>query len=148
MQRIWLLLHLIGSIVWLGGMFTMLFAVRPAVIQSLKEPRVRLEFLESATGRFLRVVWVVMPLTLLSGFAMMIAAGIKNMPPGVHAMTTIGLIMSIVFLVVWFGPYKRFQSELAKGNVANAGNAHESLRKLVLTNLALGILAVILVVVR
>lgn len=148
MQRVWLLLHLVGSIIWLGGMFTMLHAVRPAVIECLKEPKARLEFLQAATGRFLRFVWVAMPLTLVSGFAMLSSIGIKNIPPGVHAMLSIGLVMGLIFLIIWFGPFKRFKSELAAGNLPQAGQAHEWVRKLVLTNMALGFLAIVLVVIR
>jgi len=46
-----LFVHLIGVVVWVGGMFVMHFAVRPAAAAQLPPPQ-RLPLLATALGRF------------------------------------------------------------------------------------------------
>lgn len=144
-MRIFLLLHLLGAIVWLGGMFTMLYVVRPTVTEHLQQPADRLGFMLKGTGRFLKIVWFAMPLTLLTGFAMLGLVGFSRMSPGVHIMLTLGLLMGVIFLVIWFGPFKKFRSAMASSDFPVAAKAHENVRKLVLTNMTIGFLSVILV---
>ncbi len=148
MLRVLTLLHIIGAIVWLGGMFTMLHTVRPAVGEVLQDPPMRLKFMRAATGRFFRYVWVAMPLTLISGLSMVGLVGIKNVPPGVHFMLTLGLLMGAIFCYIWFVPYKKFCVALGADQFAQAAAAHETIRKLVLTNMALGFLSIVIVVLR
>jgi uncharacterized membrane protein len=148
MIKVLTLLHIIGAIVWLGGMFTMLHTVRPAVGEVLQEPPVRLKFMRAATGRFFRIVWVAMPLTLISGIAMVLTVGIKNVPPGVHIMLSLGLLMGAIFCFVWFVPFKKFCAALDAQQFPQAASAHETIRKLVLTNMALGFLSIAFVVLR
>jgi uncharacterized membrane protein len=142
------LLHIIGAIIWLGGMFTMLHAVRPSVGEVLQEPPTRLKFMRAATGRFFRIVWVAMPLTLISGIAMVLMVGIKNVPPGVHIMLSLGLVMGAIFCFIWFVPFKQFCLALESEQFAQAAGAHEKIRKLVLTNMAFGFLSIAFVVLR
>ena len=47
--------HLAAGVVWLGGMATMIWAVRPAAISSL-EPPLRIPFLALVMARFFKVV--------------------------------------------------------------------------------------------
>jgi hypothetical protein len=52
-----------------------------------------------------------MPLTLLSGFAVLFLfnGGMAFVGWNVHLMMLIGLIMSAVFVLIVFGPYARFR---------------------------------------
>jgi uncharacterized membrane protein len=46
-----LFVHVLGVVVWVGGMFLMHFAVRPAAVELL-EPPARLPLLTRVLGRF------------------------------------------------------------------------------------------------
>jgi uncharacterized membrane protein len=89
-------LHVMGVVVWVGGMFFAHVALRPSV-QSLAPPE-RLPLLAATLSRFIAWVAVSIVAILASGVAMMtmIPAG----GPYVHAMVAGGLAMTAVYLYI------------------------------------------------
>lgn len=134
-------LHLLGIIVWVGGMFFAHFALRPAV-QALPPPQ-RLPLLLETLNRFLRWVGVAVALILGSGFWLIQGVGgFAVAGTGIHVMSALGLLMAGIYAVVVVGPLRRLSAEVAAGEWAKAGAAMSSIRRLIGINLLLGALTV------
>lgn len=134
-----LFLHLLAIVVWVGGMFLMHFAVRPAAVQLLDPPR-RLPLLAEILRRFLDWVAVAVVVALLSGIAIIVGAGgFAVVPPSVHLMFGGGLVMIVVFVHIRFGPFPRLRTAVAAQDWPAGAKCLERIRKEVAFNLALGI---------
>ena len=132
-------LHLLAAAFWVGGMAAMHFAVRPAAVATL-EPPLRLPFMADALSRFFVGVSIAIGTLLASGLWMvMLAGGFARVHWGVHAMFGIGLLMTALFLHLRFAPYRRLQRAVAAREWPAAAANLGTIRKLVATNLALGV---------
>jgi uncharacterized membrane protein len=139
-------LHLGAGIVWLGGMALMILALRPVAIAQLAPPE-RLTLMSAVLSRFFLMVWVSIALLLCSGFWMLSITDMKLAPRGWHAMSGLGLVMCLVFAHIWFAPYRRLKTAVQSSDWPAAGKALGQIHPLVLTNFALGWLAVVAVIV-
>jgi uncharacterized membrane protein len=149
--RLWLLAHLLGVIVWVGGMFFAHMALRPALAATVPEPSVRLRLMAATLGRFFGWVgWAVL-LILLSGMMMMLVAGgargMFAVPPYIHAMLALGLVMMAIFGHIRFALFKRLQRAVAASDWPAGGAALASIRQSVLANLLLGVAVVVVAIV-
>jgi uncharacterized membrane protein len=137
-----LLLHVLGVVVWVGGMFLMHVAVRPAAVELLQPPQ-RLPLIASVLGRFFYWVVIAIVAVLLSGIGMILeGGGFRNAHLSVHVMFAIGLAMMAIFLHIRFAPFKRLQSAVAASDWPEAARHLELVRLLVTTNLVLGIVTI------
>jgi len=135
----WVLaIHILCAVIWVGGMFFAIVVLRPSI--AALEPAQRIAMHNRVFRRFFLVVWHVMPIALISGFAM-VMGGLASVPWNVHAMMALGLIMALVFAALVFGPYRRFRAAVSS---ARAGDAAEQIRRLIMLNLALGLVTVVL----
>lgn len=139
-------LHLGAGIVWLGGMALVILALRPVAIQLLQAPE-RLRLMSDVLSRFFFMVWISIALILASGFWMLSIADMKLAPTGWHAMSALGLLMCLIFAHIWFAPFRRLKAAVATSDWPTAGKALGQIHPLVLTNFALGWLAVLAVTV-
>jgi uncharacterized membrane protein len=131
--------HLVAVIVWVGGMFLMHFAVRPAAVEVLQPPQ-RLPLLAGVLRRFFVWVALAVVVVLASGFSMIsIAGGMANAHPSVHWMSTLGLVMAAIFVVIVALPFRRLQSAVSAGEWPDAGAQLLRIRWLVAINLILGL---------
>jgi uncharacterized membrane protein len=143
-------IHLLGVIVWVGGMFFALYCLRPAAAQL--EPPLRVALMRDALGRFLNSAAVAVVLVLASGVAMLgkasrvsTGAGIGfNMPIDWHVMVTLGVVMIAIFVYIRFALYRELVRTAAAKEWPGAAAALGRIRTLVVVNL---VLAVIIVVV-
>ena len=140
MFAIVLLFHLIGAVVWLGGMAFVLFALRPAALAIL-EPPLRPRLLLGALERFFPLVWGSIALLFASGGALFARAG-PSAPPGWHAMMGIGLLMAAIFAHIYFAPYRGARRAAAAQDWPALGRALQRIHPLVQVNFALGWIAV------
>jgi uncharacterized membrane protein len=132
----WVLaVHILCAVLWVGGMAFALLVLRPSL--AVLEPPQRLALHAQVFQRFFKLVWHVMPLLLLSGYAMLfgVYGGFPSATWNVHVMHLFGLIMAGVFVLIVFGPYARFR----RGETA----ALETIRKLILFNLVLGLITIV-----
>ena len=137
-----LLLHVLGVVVWVGGMFLMHVAVRPAAIELLQPPQ-RLPLIASVLRRFFFWVAIAVVAVLLSGIGMILGGGgFRNAHLSVHVMFAIGLAMMAIFLHIRVAPFKRVQSAVAASDWPVAARHLEQVRLLVTTNLVLGMLTI------
>lgn len=128
-------LHVMGVVVWVGGMFFAHVALRPSV-QSLAPPE-RLPLLAATLSRFIAWVAVSIVAIVASGVAMMTmipAAGLY-----VHAMVAGGLAMIAVYLYIVAVPLRILRGGVAAKDWPRAGGAMQRIRQLVAVNLVLGV---------
>jgi uncharacterized membrane protein len=129
-------LHVLGVVVWVGGLFFVILIMRPAL--SDLDPPQRVDVYRAAFHRFLRLIWVVMPGVLLTGYILMFGrdGGFTDGPWNLHLMHMLGLGMAVIFLTIWFGPYQVFQ----KGR----GRAIDLIRPLLVASLLLGLATIVI----
>jgi uncharacterized membrane protein len=140
-MRIALWLHLLGTVVWVGGMFFAHVALRPAALQL--PPASRLPLMASTLGTFFRWVAASVVAIIVTGFLMIAwLGGFANLGAYVHVMTALGLVMASVFGYVISVPYPRLRSTIAAGQLPAAGEALVQIRRLVGFNLVLGLVTI------
>jgi uncharacterized membrane protein len=136
-----LFLHLAAAIFWMGGMAFMLLALRGPVSEQLQPP-VRLPLLAAILKRFFAVVGVSIAVLLATGVALLMAAGMKNAPPGWHAMAGLGVLMMLIFGHLYFSPWRRMKAAVAAADWPEAGKRMGQITLLAKVNLGLGWLAI------
>jgi uncharacterized membrane protein len=128
-------LHVMGVVVWVGGMFFAHMALRPSV-QSLAPPE-RLPMLAATLSRFIAWVAVAIVAILASGVAMIVM--LDRVPLYVHAMTAVGLAMMAIYAYLVAVPLRILRGGVAARDWPRAGPAMQRIRQLVAVNLVLGI---------
>lgn len=137
-----LLLHVLGVVVWVGGMFLMHVAVRPAAVELLPPPQ-RLPLLAAVLKRFFTWVLIAIVAVLASGLGMIVeAGGFRHAHLSVHLMLAIGVAMMAIFLHIRATPFRQLQAALVASDWPLAGRRLDQVRQLVTTNLVLGILTI------
>jgi len=139
-----LVLHLLGAVVWIGGMLAMLLVVRPTVVAQLEPPQ-RLRFLSAALGRFFPWVWGAVVALPLSGYWLLISlyGSLGNAPLYLHLMQLLGWIMIAIFLWLVGVGYPHLRAALAADKLPAAAAAMEQIRQLVRINALLGVLILV-----
>lgn len=144
MQPIMYLLHVLGIVVWVGGMFFAYMALRP-VAATVLEPPQRLTLWAGVFGRFFPWVWASVALILASGLYMLQAFGGSAAPHYVFTMLVLGIVMMLIFAHVFFAPYARLRAAVAGQDWKAGGAALGQIRKLVGINLSLGLATIAVV---
>jgi uncharacterized membrane protein len=135
-------LHLLGVVIWVGGMFFAYVTLRPAAA-ALLEPPQRLPLWQATLSRFFTWVWVAVGLIVLSSAWMLsVLGGMKGVGVYVHIMLAIGVVMMLIFAHVFFAPFKRLTRAVQTKDWAAGGAALAQIRKLVGFNLILGLVTV------
>ncbi|MDH4284902.1 MAG: CopD family protein [Gallionellaceae bacterium] len=137
-----LLLHLLGAIVWIGGMFFAHYCLRPAAVETLEPPK-RLPLMEATLRRFFRYVAASVLALLGTGFALFLPVSIHRAPIGWHIMFALGIVMALVFMYIWVVLYPRLREHCATTAWPLAGQILNSIRRLVALNLVLGLCTVV-----
>jgi uncharacterized membrane protein len=139
-------LHLSAGVVWLGGMALVILALRPVAMQLLAPPE-RVNLMYGVLARFFSMVWLSIALLLATGIWMLSVTDMKLAPKGWHAMSGLGLLMCLIFAHIWFAPFRRLKTAVAAADWSAASQALGQIQPMVLTNFALGWVAVLAVVV-
>ena len=143
MRELWLFLHLVAVVVWIGGMVFAHFCLRPAALATLAPPQ-RLPLMSAALGRFFALVGVSLVVLWGSGvarFAQLAVSG-GRAPMSWSLMAAIAAVMTVVFVVIALRLHPRMRSALAAGQLPGAAAALDRIRRLVVLNLALGALTI------
>lgn len=137
-----LFLHLLGVVAWVGGMFVVNFAVRPAITAEL-QPAQRLPVMTQVLGRFFFWVGIAIAVILASGLALVLGAGgLRNAHVSVHLMAGTGLLMMAIFLRIRLVPFRALRAAVASSDWPAAAVHLGSIRALVTLNLVLGVATV------
>jgi len=136
-------LHLLAVVVWVGGMFFAWMCLRPVAASQL-EPPVRLRLWVGVFGRFFPWVWAAVLLILTTGLWLIGVrfGGFGNAPVFVHIMFGLGVIMMLIFLHVFFAPYRRLRQAVAAENWPEGGRQLGLIRKLVGINTLIGMITI------
>jgi uncharacterized membrane protein len=137
-----LALHILAAVVWVGGMFFAHQVLRPSAAPL--DPSIRLPLWERVFSRFFPRVWATIIVLLVSGYAMVFygLGGFAGIGLHVNIMQGIGIVMILIFMHLFFAPWKGFRRALGAGDLAAAGRNLDQIRVLVAVNLVLGLVVV------
>ncbi|MGQ9686178.1 MAG: CopD family protein [Thiobacillaceae bacterium] len=139
------MLHVLSTVVWVGGMFFAYLCLRPVAASTLEPPQ-RLALWSGVFGRFFPWVWLSVVLLLVTGHGIILQmGGMAGLPVHIHVMLGIGYLMAAIFVYLYFVPYPRLRRAVARQDWKAGGAALNRIRILVATNLALGLANITLV---
>jgi len=135
-------LHALAAVLWVGGMFFAYMVLRPSA--GPLEPPSRLALWHRVFSRFFPWVWASIAVLLVSGYAMLFLrfGGFAGAGLHIQIMQATGLLMMLLFLHLFFAPWRRFSRAVAAGALADAAAALDQIRRIVAINLVLGLITV------
>lgn len=138
-----LTLHLLSAVIWVGGMFFAHTILRPTAASQL-EPPVRLTLWVGVFKRFFPFVWVAVLLLPITGYIMVFSfyQGFEHAPKYIHIMNGLGILMILIYMHVFFAPYKRLKLAVASENWAEGGKKLNQIRIMVGVNLVIGLVVI------
>ena len=138
-----LVVHMLFAVLWVGGMFFAFMALRPVAAAQLESPQ-RLRLWAGVFKRFFPWVWLAVLALPVTGIwlARRFFGAVFASPIHVHIMLVIGVAMIMIFLHVFFAPYRRLRLAVSEGDWPTGGRALASIRRLVALNLLLGLTVV------
>ena len=136
-------LHLLSAVIWVGGMIFAHNSLRPAAVQVL-EPPLRLELWVQVFRRFFVLVWLSIVILLATGYWMLFNyfGGFAGAGLHIHIMHGAGLLMVMIYLHVFFAPYRRLRQAVIIQDYPLAGIQLNQIRKLVGINILIGMLVI------
>lgn len=136
-------LHVLSVVVWVGGMFFAYVVLRPEAASRLEPPQ-RLALWAGVFRRFFPWVFASIGLILVTGFWIIarVYGGFAELGLHIHLMLGIGIIMMLIFLHVFFAPFKRLKQAVAAEDWPTGGRHLAQIRVLVGINLLLGLATV------
>jgi uncharacterized membrane protein len=134
------LLHVLAVVIWVGGMFFAYMILRPVAAGQL-EPPARLTLWVGVFDNFFPWVWSCVVAILATGFWMIFAVfgGMGGVGSHVHIMLGLGIVMMLIFLHVYFAPYRRLQRAVAAQDWPSGGESLAQIRRLVGINTLIGV---------
>ncbi len=142
---LWIAVHLLAAVFWVGGMYFAHRCLRPAAEMHLPPP-MRLLLWRGVLRRFFSRVWMAIAALLISGYMMVFIhlGGFANQGLHVNLMQALGWVMIGLYLHIYFGPYRPFKAALDNEDFAAAGEQLARIRKIVGINLVLGLITTLL----
>lgn len=139
-----LTLHLLSAVIWVGGMFFAHTILRPTAASQL-EPPVRLTLWVGVFKRFFPFVWVAVLLLPITGYIMVFSfyQGFEHAPKYIHIMNGLGILMILIYMHVFFAPYKRLKLAVASENWAEGGKKINQIRMMIGINLIIGLVVIV-----
>ncbi|WP_455374621.1 CopD family protein [Kaarinaea lacus] len=140
MIAIALALHLVAAIIWIGGMFYAYMILRP-VAASLLEPPLRLKLWSEIFQKFFVWVWGIVIVIPVTGYFMVFTNwdGFKFVTMDIHIMHGLGILMILIYMHLFFAPYRRMNRALADNNIEEAAKRLSQIRVIVMVNMLLGL---------
>lgn len=137
-------LHVIAVIVWVGGMFLGVVAIRPALAELDVPARVR--FFATMVRSFLPWLWGAIATILATGFYMVSVSfdgGLSGTPWFVRLMMGLGIFMMLLMGHYSFAPYRRLKLAMAAGDEALAARCIRQMGLIMMVNLVLGLIVIL-----
>lgn len=135
--------HVLAVIIWIGGMFFGVVALRPAVkgMDTLAAAR----FWRVVLGRYLPWVWAAIAVLLGSGFYMVFNGfgGFGELPWFVQFMMGIGIFMMMLAGHLSFSAFRKLKRAVAAGDATLAAKPLRQIRLIMDVTLILGLLIVV-----
>jgi len=135
-------LHLLAAVIWVGGMFLAYVCLRP-VAASILEPPQRLTLWCGLFKRFFP--WVcaaIIALPVTGHWLIALMGGFEYVGLHVHIMLGTGYLMVLLFLHLYFAPFKRLKTAVTAQDWPAGGKALNQIRQIVGINLILGLVTI------
>lgn len=132
-----LFVHLACISVWIGGAIYAAFVLTPSLtlLDGTQRVSVHLQTLK----RFFLVLWHVIPLTLLSGWSMIFhMGGFTHLIWPINVMQILGLLMAVLFLLLFFGPYQKIRRAIRP-----RPELFSNIRRIVIMNIFIGLITIL-----
>jgi uncharacterized membrane protein len=136
-------LHVLAVVVWVGGMAFAYVVLRPSA--GPLELETRLALWHRVFRRFFPWVWTSIILLLASGYGMIFFyfGGFAGAGLYIHVMQGIGIVMMLLFIHLFFVPWRRFSHAIEGKHFAEAAKNLDQIRRIVAVNLVLGLVTII-----
>lgn len=136
--------HVLAAMIWVGGMFFAYTALRPAAAKLLEAPQ-RLKVWRKCLVTFFFWVWICIIALPATGYWMIFAhyGGMARVGWHVHIMQAIGIIMILLFLHVFFSPFRRLRQAVKQEDFQAAAGHLAQIRKFMGITLFLGFIVLI-----
>jgi uncharacterized membrane protein len=136
-------LHVLSAVIWVGGMFFAYMAMRPAVVEVVNESQRGMLWCNTLS-RFFQWVWASVTLLLVTGYWMIFSVfgGMAGAGWHIHVMHGLGIVMMLLYLYVYFAPFRKLKQAVANQDPQEGGRQVGQIRRLVGTNLILGLIVV------
>jgi uncharacterized membrane protein len=136
-------LHVLAAMLWVGGMFFAYGVLRPSA--GPLDAEARLALWRRVFGRFFPWVWASIVVLLASGYGMMFGyfGGFGGAALYIQVMQGLGLVMMLLFLHLFFAPWRRFAAAVDGRRFTEAAKHLGQMRRIVATNLGLGLVTII-----
>jgi uncharacterized membrane protein len=135
--------HVLSAVIWVGGMFFAYMAMRPAVVEVVHESQRGILWCHTLS-RFFQWVWASVILLLVTGYWMVFSVfgGMAGAGWHIHAMQGLGIVMMVLYLYVYFAPFRKLKQAVANQDPQEGGRQVGQIRRLVGINLLLGLIVV------
>lgn len=145
MLSLYIFLHVLAAVIWVGGMFFAYNFLRPVAAQTLEPPQ-RLTLWAGVFSKFFPYVWASVILLPITGYAMLFAiwGGMADAPLYVHLMNGMGITMILIYMHVFFAPYRRLKAAVADQRWPDGGKALAQIRILIGINTLIGVAVVVI----
>ncbi len=145
MLSLYIFLHVLAAVIWVGGMFFAYNFLRPVAAQTLEPPQ-RLTLWAGVFKKFFPFVWASVILLPATGYLMLFSiwGSMANAPLYVHLMNGLGIAMILIYMHVFFAPFKRLKAAVADQRWPDGGKALAQIRILVGINTLIGVVVVII----
>jgi uncharacterized membrane protein len=143
-QSVAVALHVLGAVIWVGGMFLIYVCLRPAL--GALEPPQRLRLMRVTLAKFFPFVWVAILLILASGYWMIFVTfgGFKGLALYINWMQLFGWLMIGLFLWLFHGPWLAFKRAVDAQDWPGAAKRLDQIRQIIAVALPLGLLVIVI----
>jgi uncharacterized membrane protein len=137
-------LHALAATLWVGGMLFAYSFLRPSL--GPLGPAERLPLWRRVLGSFLPAVAAAVAILIVTGYLLLLGhfGGFRYAGLHVHLMHLTGWLMVLLFAWLLVGPWRRFRTAVDAGRLEAAAPELDRIRRIVATNLGLGLLTVAL----
>jgi uncharacterized membrane protein len=145
MSAVALALHSLFAVVWVGGMFFAYMVLRPSV-PGIEAPPERLKLWSRVFPKFFHWVWISVVILPLTGYWLLmdVFGGFAGAAPYIHMMHLTGWLMIVLFAFLYLVPYRAFKAAVGNEDWPGAAAKLDTIRKIVATNLVIGIITVVI----
>ncbi len=143
LKAVSLTLHILSAVIWVGGMFFAYMILRPVAGQQFEPPQ-RLTLWVAVFKKFFPIVWLSVILLPLTGYNLIFSnwGDFSATPLYIHIMNGLGIIMILIYMHVFFAPYKRLSQAVAAEDWPTGGKKLNQIRKLIAINLSIGLVVI------
>jgi len=140
MQAFLVAVHVLFVVIWVGGMIFAYSFQRPAAATQL-EAAERLRLWLSTFQGFFPWVWAAIILLPVTGYTYIFwyYGGMAGAPLYVHLMSGLGILMILIYLHVYFAPFRKLRAAVHSEDWQEGGRQLARIRRAVGVNMTIGV---------